>query len=88
MWILAKGVHLVLRAVETLMILRALLSWIMPPDANQVTRFLYNVTEPIIEPVRRILGRFEFFRSCPIDLTFLAALLIIDLADGVIRLLF
>lgn len=79
---------MVLRAVETLMILRALLSWIMPPGANQVTRFLYNFTEPIIEPIRRALGRFEFFRSCPIDLSFLATLLIIYLADGVIRLLF
>lgn len=87
MGILAVVVHLIIRAIEAMMIFRALLSWIMPPDANQVTRFLYSFTEPIIEPIRRILGRFEFFRSCPIDLSFLATLILLDLADGMLRML-
>ncbi len=36
---------------------RALLSWFPVSQNNQFARFLYQVTEPLLEPVRRILPR-------------------------------
>ncbi len=39
-----------------LLILRSLLSWTqLDPYTNPIARFLYNVTEPILEPIRSIL---------------------------------
>ena len=36
-------------------IVRALISWVNPDPYNPIVRFLYNVTEPVLRPVRRLL---------------------------------
>lgn len=41
-------------------ICRALLSWFPVSQNNQFARFLYQVTEPLLDPVRRILPRTGF----------------------------
>lgn len=38
-----------------LILIRALLSWVNPDPYNPIVRFLYKTTEPILEPIRRIL---------------------------------
>ena len=38
-------------------IARSLLSWFPVGQNNQFARLLYSVTEPLLEPVRRILPR-------------------------------
>jgi YggT family protein len=41
---------------EVLLLLRILLSWVgLDPYANPITRFLYNITEPLLEPIRSVL---------------------------------
>ncbi len=48
--------ELLLMLYAFLLIFRALLSWTrLDPYTNPVARFLYNVTEPILEPIRSIL---------------------------------
>lgn len=36
---------------------RSLMSWFPVRPDNQVARFLYTVTEPLLEPVRRVMPR-------------------------------
>lgn len=36
-------------------IIRALISWVMPAEGSGFTRVLADVTEPILAPIRRIL---------------------------------
>ncbi|MGE5596556.1 MAG: YggT family protein [Hyphomicrobiales bacterium] len=38
-------------------IARALMSWFPVSRDNQFARFLYQVTEPLLDPVRRIMPR-------------------------------
>jgi YggT family protein len=38
-----------------LILIRALISWVNPDPYNPVVQFLYKTTEPILEPIRRIL---------------------------------
>jgi len=38
-----------------IVIARAVLSWVNPDPYNQIVRFIHNVTEPVLEPVRRKL---------------------------------
>ena len=77
-YIISRTARLIIRAFEIFMFLRAVLSWIMPPDSNKVTVFLYNITEPVISPVRNFLSRFEFIRNFPIDISFLVVLIILE----------
>ena len=38
-----------------IIIVRALLSWVNPDRYNPIVRFLYQVTEPVLRPIRRRL---------------------------------
>lgn len=38
-----------------IIIIRALLSWVNPDPYNPIVQFLYNITEPVMYRVRRII---------------------------------
>lgn len=38
-----------------LILIRALISWVNPDPDNPIVRILHQVTEPILEPLRRLL---------------------------------
>lgn len=38
-----------------LILIRALISWVNPDPFNPLVQFLYKTTEPLLEPIRRIL---------------------------------
>ncbi len=37
------------------LIIRVILSWVNPNPYNPVVSFLYRITEPVLDPVRRII---------------------------------
>ncbi|MBW1813344.1 MAG: YggT family protein [Deltaproteobacteria bacterium] len=47
-----------------IVIARAILSWVSPDPYNPIVRFIHNVTEPILYPIRRRIplyaGGFDF----------------------------
>lgn len=51
-----KAVAVVLNYGLTLfmwvVIARAILSWVNPDPYNPIVRFIYNVTEPVLQPIR------------------------------------
>lgn len=55
-----------------LILVRALLSWFNPDPRNPVVMLIYQVTEPILEPLRRIIPRIGM-----IDITPMVAMLIL-----------
>ena len=70
---LAQVIGLVLTLYMWLIIARALISWVNPDPYNPVVQFLYKVTEPVLYPIRRMMGTF----SIGIDLSPLIAIFII-----------
>ena len=44
-----------LTALNWLIIIRALISWVNPDPSNVIVRFLYKFTEPILAPFRRFV---------------------------------
>jgi YggT family protein len=52
---LAQLVYYVLEAYFWIIIARAVLSWVNPDPFNPIVRFLYRVTEPVLQPIRRRL---------------------------------
>ena len=65
--------RLVLRVLDAALLIRALMSWIMPDESGTFARILCAITEPVLLPFRALFSRFEFARSCPIDLSYIAA---------------
>jgi YggT family protein len=48
-------VEYVLWAYMWIIIIRAVISWVNPDPWNPIVRFLYQVTEPVLRPIRRRL---------------------------------
>jgi YggT family protein len=44
-----------LNALQIIVIIAALISWVSPDPRNPIVRFLYAVTEPLCRPFRRLL---------------------------------
>lgn len=40
-----------------LILVRAVISWVSPDPYNPIVQFLYRVTEPILDPIRRLMPR-------------------------------
>ncbi|MBQ8174234.1 MAG: YggT family protein [Clostridia bacterium] len=58
LYCLCNTLRLAVGLAETLIVLRALLSWFPIDEESLIPRLLYALTEPIIMPVRAILSRF------------------------------
>ena len=50
---LAKVLDIVLVIYMWIIIARAVLSWVSPDPYNPIVRFIHNVTEPVLYPIRR-----------------------------------
>ncbi len=48
-------VSMLLTVAYWLILIRALLSWVSPDPFNPIVQFLHRVTEPVLEPIRRLL---------------------------------
>lgn len=70
--------NVVLYVFDLLLIVRAICSWVPSFRESMVYRMSFSVTEPILRPVRDLLFRIEWVRRCPIDLSFIAVILIIN----------
>jgi YggT family protein len=70
---LAQVIGLALTLYMWLIIARALISWVNPDPYNPVVQFLHKVTEPVLYPVRRMMGTY----SIGIDLSPLIVIFII-----------
>lgn len=70
---LAQGVDFFLVALSWLIIIRALISWVSPDPYNPIVQFLYRVTDPILNPIRRILP------AMPIDISPIIAYVLISI---------
>jgi len=70
----AKIVDIVLTIFYWLILIRALISWVSPDPFNPIVQFLYRATEPVLEPVRRML---PFSLRSGIDISPLIVFLII-----------
>lgn len=52
---IAKILDILLTIFYWLILVRVLISWVSPDPFNPVVQFLYKTTEPILDPIRKIL---------------------------------
>ena len=52
---MAHVLDIVLTILWWMILIRALLSWVSPDPYNPIVQFLNRMTEPILEPIRRLL---------------------------------
>jgi YggT family protein len=81
---LAHVLEWVLTLYMYVIIARALISWVNPDPLNPIVQFLERVTEPVLAPIRRVLGWRMGIDLSPI----VAILIILFLQYALIRSLF
>lgn len=78
----ADIINFILEIYKWMIIIAALMSWVNPDPYNPIVRFLHSATEPVLRPVRNIIG----YRLGPIDISpFIVILVIIFTQRFLIR---
>jgi YggT family protein len=57
---------------------RVIISWLPIPKENQIIKFLYQITEPIMAPIRGMIERSSFGKNMMFDFSPIIALLLIQ----------
>jgi YggT family protein len=57
MYTLKATMLLFINAIYFIIIARAIMSWFIRDLSNPIARFLYEITEPLLAPIRSILQR-------------------------------
>ena len=68
-----------LSLLQIAMLVRALMSWIPSLRGSALDGILYQITEPIIEPFRQLLWKIPGLQGFPLDLSFLAAYITLNI---------
>ena len=88
LYVFSRTIVLLLDAVQLMMLIRAILSWIPQNQKENVIRnFVYTVTEFFIAPVRAFLDRFDWVRRTPLDISFLVTYILLSLLSTFFSLL-
>jgi YggT family protein len=86
----AAILDIVLTIYMWIVIITALLSWVNPDPYNPIVRFLHAVTEPVLRPIRRVIGYGVGIDFSPmvviLGILFVKYFLIASLRDMAIRL--
>ena len=70
---IAEILNFLLTAYMWIIIVAALISWVSPDPYNPIVRLLYRATEPVLRPIRRLVGN----RLGPVDISPLIVVLVI-----------
>lgn len=70
--------------ISLLLFLRAILSWFMGLGGNRFYEILCNVTDPFLYPFRALFDRIGIGQNCPIDLSFLATVIALQILGNLL----
>ena len=76
---LCGALQLLVQLYFLLLLARALLSWIRPDPYNPIVRFIYQATEPLLAPFRRLIPPVGMF-----DVSFIVAFIVFQLVSQVV----
>ena len=51
----AEVLQLVFGIYEWVLIIRVIISWVNADSYNPIVQFIYNITEPVLQPIRKML---------------------------------
>jgi YggT family protein len=81
---LYRFVGFVFSAFELLILVRAFISWIPVPREHRLVRLLFQITEPILAPIRSIIQRSSFGHNIMIDISPIIALILLSIIRNII----
>ena len=77
--------NLAVSIFDVLIILRVISSWVVRLRDVWIFKLARTLTEPLVIPFRKWLYRYEFVRRCPLDLSFVALYISLNIAQGLLN---
>ena len=81
MLLIATLLTYILYALIIVVLVRVAFSWVSPYPTNSVSRFTFQITEPILAPVRRVLPPMSGMDLSPLVVTLAAYFVIAALRN-------
>ncbi len=78
------GLYLI-KLISFCMFVRAILSWFNVNTDNPIIKLLYVATEPVVQPVRKLFEKKNWFQNTPIDMSFSTAFILMFVLETVIE---
>lgn len=88
MYILYNAIIKLIEIIELLILARVFLSWVPNMRDNQIVRFIYQITEPLLAPVRSMIERSSFGRNMMIDFSPIIVFLILGILKRILARIF
>ncbi len=85
--ILLHAINIFITLLIVLIMIRALLSWFPGGEASAFGRWIVFFTEPLLGPIRRLLMKFEFARSMPLDFSPFVAWVLLIIVQRIAQIL-
>lgn len=76
------AIYYVMDIAQFLFIIRAILSWFPNTNNSKLSEFLYEMTEPFIRPVRKLLNKTQLANSM-LDFSFLITFMVLILVQDI-----
>ena len=73
-------VRIAFEVLSWMIIARVILSWVQHDPHNSIIKFVYEITEPVLAPIRRLIPR----GSIPIDFSPIIAILALNLLERLV----
>lgn len=83
-YVLEQALAIFYGLITTLILVRCLLSWFPINRNNIIIRFIYNLTEPILGPIRNLLNNSPLGGGFMIDFSPIVAYIVIDIVYRVL----
>jgi len=71
-----------------LILARILMSWVQVDRGNAVVKLIFDLTEPILAPIRRVLPQAGMFDFSPMVAILLMEFLVVPVLSTIVRSLF
>ncbi len=72
---------MLLSVVDVALLIRAVLSWVMPDGDGLLMDLLYAFTEPVILPFRKLIESRGWFEGSPIDMAYMFAIFAVGIVN-------
>ena len=83
-YMVRRVVILLLDCLQLLMLVMAVMSWIPQLRNTRAYQVICSLVDPIVDPFRRLLCKIPGMDRFPLDLSFLAAWLVLSLVRGLL----
>ena len=80
-YVVVTTLRYMVSAMQVLLIVRAVLSWLPLDEGNLIEAIVFVFTEPILMPIRAVLEHFGLFEELPIDMSNIFAFFILSIIE-------